>query len=101
MVYQRKFSDVCFIVLSHLFSGNFYVCQALQNVTEKAVKAQKNFRIRWLEIDQPPNVFKVAYDDLLDPLTVIGEVLLVCSLFSRCSYIIFREFLNMVYTPTF
>ena len=55
-------------------SGNFYVCQALQNVTEKAIKAQRSFRIRWLEISKAPNIFKTAYDDLLDPQTVIGEV---------------------------
>ena len=46
----------------------------MQNVTEKAVKAKRHFHIRWLEIDQPPNVFRTAYDDLLDPQTVIGEV---------------------------
>ena len=70
---------VCYIWLTTHYeslgvSGNFYVCQALQNVTEKAIKAQRNFRIRWLEINKAPNIFKTAYDDLLDPQTVIGEV---------------------------
>ena len=54
------------------------MCQALQNVTEKAIKAQRNFRIRWLEINKAPNIFKTAYDDLLDPQTVIGEVSYCC-----------------------
>ena len=56
-------------------SGAFYLCQALQNVTEKGVKANRKFRIRWLEIDSAPNIYAVSYDDLLEPLTVIGEVL--------------------------
>ncbi len=55
-------------------AGPFYVCQAAQNVTEKAVKAQRAFRIHWLEVDKAPNLYRLAYDDVLDPQTVICEV---------------------------
>lgn len=40
--------------------------------------------MRWLEINQAPNVYNMAYEDVLDPQTIICEVKGELQTFSQC-----------------
>ena len=48
----------------------FYLCQAAQKVFDHHVM----FKVKWLEIDDPPATYRMAYEDSVEAETVIGTV---------------------------
>lgn len=53
-----------------VFAGTYYLCRTLQNIKT----GTKKFRIQWLSLDKPPNVYKFDYVDKTDIECVLTSV---------------------------
>ena len=51
-------------------SGSFYLCKTIQNVFDNTRK----FRIQWLDLIEPPDVYKLDFVDNTDADCILTNV---------------------------